>query len=708
MHRTTAGPGGPTLAEAGPTRPRQTTTRAPAPADRSPTAVEGLETRRLFQAGPLASDPFGAVRADGNDLAIDAGGGVHRVWRDRDTHALLYARRNGDQTWTGALVVDPSPVGINMSLAIDPTTARPAVAYYDRVSGNLKYASMSGGSWTAAQLDQPGDVGDYPSLVFTSLGKQYISYYDRTNGDLKWAFQFGPDNAWGYATADAGLVGADVGMYSSIIEGPRRAVMIAYGDKTNGTLRLASLANGSTTWTHSVIDSGMPAGVTDVQLASGVGGVPLVSYRDAQFKRLKTAFQQSPTSWLKWQLPAGDNGEYASMFFANATPYVLHNDRVTGMTEVVMLGEPDTRPKRIVAYGGEHLEAATDAGGQLIFNRVDPATGLLRTSSTRHAHHASTDPAQRVIQWETIGGATNDASKRRVGWDIDRNGWQGYVNGRVAQLRALGMRRILMHNPFGTLPGEDFQFDQYIHAQEMGLTWLTNGFVQAWKPVTDAGVEVICYIGKLAHDVDFTSLTDLQQYMARVKRSLQPMIDAGCSIGLDSIVGNDFDSREYMVAEMLRQSGVKVYNENRPPRDFTWWHNFGGVYYDDGFLNSQPHVSPDLQWAATNDLLKGEILRYTGNPPPGSVYSTLGWRAPDVMRILADGHTAATDIAFLRAEGYTLQRVMRAASSPVRDLAGGGTISPELATTSRATVTGEVLEPGYGGVFGQTLINTLP
>ena len=656
--------------------------------------LERLERRVHLAAVPFAEDPFGAVRADGNDLAIDSAGLLHRVWRDRDTHALRYATRTPLHAWTNPQTLDASPVGGQMSLALDPLTGRPAVAYYDRINGDLKYASKLSGTWNVSVLDQTGDVGDFPSLLITAQGKQVITYYDRTRGDLKWATQTA-QGPWTPATIDAGFSGENVGAYSSVIEGPRRALMVAYADNTSGMLRLATLPNGATAWSLSIIDSGMPIGVTDISLLAGVGGVPLVAYRDAHFKRLKVAFQVSAISWQTWQLPIGDSGGYASLFLSNGTPYVLHNDRLSGLTEVVVAGDPTTRPARVVALGGEHLEAVTDPTGRLIFNRVDPSSGLLRTSATRFVHTPGTDPSERIIQWETIGGSTHDVSKRRVGWEIDRIGWQGYVNSRVAHLRSLGMRRHFMHNPFGTLPDEDFQFDQFIHAQDAGLNWLTTGFVQAWKPLIDSGMEVICYIGKLAHDPDFTSLTDLHAYMARVKRSIQPLIDAGCSIGLDSIVGNDVNSREYMVAEMLRQSGVKVYNENRPPRVYTHWHNFNGVYYDDGYILSQPHVNPDLHWGASNDLLTGEILRFTHNPPTGTTFLAPGWRGPAVMRILADGHTAATDYVALQAEGYTAQQLMNRAGELIREPTLVGAPPPP---TGGAGAAAQVLDPSDGEV----------
>jgi hypothetical protein len=676
--------------------------------DRRATAcMQALEGRQLMSAAPALGDVFGTVRADGNDLVADAAGNLHRVWRDRDTHALYYAMRAPDHTWTAPALVEAIPVGGQMSLAINPLTGVPAVAYYERVSANLKFASRGTGVWTTTHVDMVGDVGEFASLVINSLGKPYISYYDRTNGDLKWAFQFGANNGWGYATIDGGgTSGPNVGGYSALTEGPRRSLVVAYSDNTNGAIKAAALANGGTVWSVGVIDSGMGGGVTDIELKPGVAGIPVVAYRDVQFRRLKVAVQNTISDWIRWDLPAlSDTGGFASLYTINGSPTVLHLNRASGAVETIIAGTTDIVPEQYLAMGGEHLNAV-HVGGQLYYNRVDPTTGKLRTSATRFVHQYSNDAAQRVIHWETIGGSGSDDAKRQVGWSLDTIGWQGYVNGRVARLRALGMKRLFLHNPFGVLPNEDFQFDQFIHAQDAGLTWLTNGFASAFRPLMEAGIEVICYIGSTSRDPDFSTL-GIRDYLARVKRSVQPLIDAGCSIGLDNIVGQDRNSRDYMVAEMLRQNGVKVFNENRPPAVYDHWHNFNGVYHDDGWLQTQPHINPELHWTAPNSMLTGEISRFTAHAPAGYSYFQSGWRAAAVMRIIRDGHTALTDLPILRSEGYTLSQLMPRTTKEGFPVEPGGLMPPLASASPARGATAGVLDgssPDAGSLFGITPI----
>jgi hypothetical protein len=87
----------------------------------------------------------------------------------------------------------------NPSLALDPYTNNPSIAYYDGQFGNLRYVQKGGNgsgtcfnkNWFCYWIDFTGDVGKYPSLdmVLTTQGavRSGIAYYDATNGKLKYA-----------------------------------------------------------------------------------------------------------------------------------------------------------------------------------------------------------------------------------------------------------------------------------------------------------------------------------------------------------------------------------------------------------------------------------------------------------------------------------------------------------------------------------------
>ena len=111
-------------------------------------------------------------------------------------------------------------------------------------------------------------------------------------------------------------------------------------------------------------------------------------------------------------------------------------------------------------------------------------------------------PAQesdKLISWQTVGFSIkpeqDGAATRWVDPNLFTDGWQGYVDANIKPLIAQGYHRFVLHNPFGISPDQGMAVDEYLEAKDAGLNWLTDGFVQAIKPLTDAGIEVIAYIG---------------------------------------------------------------------------------------------------------------------------------------------------------------------------------------------------------------------
>jgi len=100
--------------------------------------------------------------------------------------AMFYAN-----DWHVGAVDTAGIVGFGNSLALDPDTDWPRIAYAsgDPASDtDLKFAywNETDKKWTYDTVDQPGVVGEFPSLALDpATGAPMISYYDRTNGDLK-------------------------------------------------------------------------------------------------------------------------------------------------------------------------------------------------------------------------------------------------------------------------------------------------------------------------------------------------------------------------------------------------------------------------------------------------------------------------------------------------------------------------------------------
>lgn len=632
-------------------------------------SVQPLESRVHY-----AGDPFASTGGDGNDTAFDNQGVLHRVWREAATGRLLYAQRTYNLQWGPSTVIDSRSIGGNLSLAIDPQN-RPAVAYHDNPSGDLVLSRFDGTSWTRTIIDANGDVGEYSSLAFTPGGKPFVSYYDVTNGDLRLAWTNASGNWLTTAIETPGNLGA---FNSLVVEPTTNLLRIAYTDSSGLRLKYAAQQPDGT-WFIRAIDRGTTAGARFSSMILDNEGLPWIAYYDVGKKDLKVATTPDNITWSSTRVAApGNQGEFAQLFLdSQSRVSVLYLNRTQNTTNLATYLKGTGWSWTVKALGGSNLSVDVSINGRVDWTLTSNIDGQLRTSTSDFDYVSSTDPGQRIIHWETIGGSGGSEARRTVGWPIDEIGWSGYVNTRIATLRSYGMERILLHNPFGAALATEpyYQFDQYIHAQEAGLTWLTNGFVEAWRPVVQSGVEVIAYIGKLFGDPDFENITDLNQYMARVRASIQPLLDAGINIGFDSIVGADNTTRAWLVVDMLRNSGVKVYAENRPPWAFWWWHNVGGVYYNDGFYNSDPEFDPVANsWAAPNSMLRGEKIRFLAHAPVGTPQGNYNWVAPEIIQIIREGDTAATDFAVLHQLGLTPESLFtasRAASS-----AAGAASSP--------------------------------
>lgn len=249
---------------------------------------------------------------------------------------------------------------------------------------------------------------------------------------------------------------------------------------------------------------------------------------------------------------------------------------------------------------------------------------------------------QRVIAWYPIGWSVRDASRRNVDRDLEKIGWRGFVSDVVKPvLDRHGITRVLLHNPFGTLPGEPMQFDQYLSAQAAGLDWLTDGFVPAWKPLTDSGVEVIGYMGNPHLDPESQKVIKNQGEKIFYKRAwaaIAPLRKAGMSIGYDAAVITDKDSATYRFAKMMQAKGLKVYVEAVPKANKPWWFDFPVIVREDTWQKTR--VNPEF---ASRAQLESEIIRI-GRVPGAWIRG----RAPDewpekICRVIAEGDSVVIE-----------------------------------------------------------------
>jgi len=128
-----------------------------------------------------------------NSIALGQAGAIHIVYNELTTAGLHHVTNAGG-SWVGE-VIHQSPRGswgrFN-STVVNGGTGEIHVAYYDSVSGNLRYASKKPGApWFYSLVDGIGDVGRYCAIALSSTGftssAPIISYGDASSRQLKLA-----------------------------------------------------------------------------------------------------------------------------------------------------------------------------------------------------------------------------------------------------------------------------------------------------------------------------------------------------------------------------------------------------------------------------------------------------------------------------------------------------------------------------------------
>ena len=234
-------------------------------------------------------------------------------------------------------------VGLYSSLQLNG--GNPVVSYYDSTRGALKLASCVAGcasaapAWIVVTIDDTGDVGWYSSLQLNG-GNPVVAYYDVTGGALKLATCTAgcatPNPTWVITTVDESS--ADTGRFPSLqLDGGRP--VIAYRDRSNGDLKLATCSGGcatpAPTWTRVTVDSAGDVGrYATMQLD---GGKPVIAYFDLTNGNLKvaTCVAGCATAAPSWVTSTVDHvpGDVESQFSLRLNagkPVVTFSDPVNG------------------------------------------------------------------------------------------------------------------------------------------------------------------------------------------------------------------------------------------------------------------------------------------------------------------------------------------------------------------------------------------
>jgi PKD repeat protein len=168
-------------------------------------------------------------------VAADGLGRVHAAWYDASNARLMYGLR--DFTGWHVTPVHAGAVGKYASIAVNPTTDQPAIAYYNEGAQAAWYAYFDG-SWHTEAIEDSDDSprGEWTSLVFNGAGVPFASYhyddgYLNDNG-VRVAWRVG--GVWITDTLDSivNVTGERLGSHTAIAVSSADYPQVAYRNDT--------------------------------------------------------------------------------------------------------------------------------------------------------------------------------------------------------------------------------------------------------------------------------------------------------------------------------------------------------------------------------------------------------------------------------------------------------------------------------------------
>ncbi len=375
---------------------------------------------------------------------------------------LYYVRANEPEglTWPTPVKVDLSGrVGEYASLRV--VKGRPAIAYYDRDRGDLRFVraqDADGTAWETAQtLDSADDVGQFANLMDIEGVPGIVYWAGGTAGDLKYIKAANADaKDWGVPTIiDSG---GTVGEFASAAYDGEK-VWAGYYDRSNGTLKAATEG-----WSTQTLDGGTSVGRF---LSTAVmDGNPSLSYYDQDNGDLKftRALNTLGTSWGTARVldETGDVGLYTSLAAVNGNPAIAYYDnslhRLKYVRATTSTGSSWATPVVADASGNVGLFASLAVvGGNPAIAYYDQLQGDLKFVRANDATGTT---------WS--GPQTPDPGD--VGQDVGRYASLAVVNGRPAiayyDARFTEVKYIRANDANGTVWGTYQAIDK---ADDVGL-----------------------------------------------------------------------------------------------------------------------------------------------------------------------------------------------------------------------------------------------
>lgn len=268
----------------------------------------------------------------------------------------------------------PPDFGSYLSFAPAPDDYRITMAYYDRVTTGLGFATgtpQDDGSieWLHEQVDgypeedglDRGDRGRYASHAIAADGTVWVAYQDSSNGTLKVAKRTGP-NLWEAEVVDpgVGLTSSGAGNWASLALMDDGLPVVAHYDTEGGLLRVSKRTD--TGWLNETAYEAEDVGrYADVAVHAGTVYIAFYNAAEGNLEMLEGV----PGSWSHSPVATpGDVGQWPSLLVDDNEVLVSFHDvgnqnlnlarRVGGSwsTEVLDRGEFRGADTALFRHGG--------------------------------------------------------------------------------------------------------------------------------------------------------------------------------------------------------------------------------------------------------------------------------------------------------------------------------------------------------------------
>ena len=272
-----------------------------------------------------------ALLAAGTSLALDAAGAPRMAYNSGAQPR--YARRDAGGWTTESLLTPPAPAdaagssgeisGVQLiyyvvpSLALDPVTALPRIAYGKSPENDVWYAERSAAGWVYERLST---IGFNPSLALDPQSRPHVGYREFPAGMI-YAVRDG--GTWGFEPIGAGVDSRSLRLDAQGV--PHLALSL---DSPNSDLLYASRDAGG--WSFEAGDTSGSVGHA-ASLALDGSGVPHISYFDATAHALRYA-TRSGGQWTVETVvaPIGDWCPNSLALAPGGQPFIAFYDATAG------------------------------------------------------------------------------------------------------------------------------------------------------------------------------------------------------------------------------------------------------------------------------------------------------------------------------------------------------------------------------------------